>query len=62
LIAGAESPNSGGHQLFVGPTVLGLCGAWGISGGPLFRVFADLNGSQSADRLRLAVNFTRWWF
>jgi hypothetical protein len=62
VLAGAELPNSGGHQLFVGPTVLGLFGAWGISGGPLFRVYQDLNGTQPPDRLRFVVNFTYWWF
>ena len=62
VVAGNPLPNSGGHQLFVGPTVLGLFGAWGISGGPLFRVYADLNGTQTPDRFRVAINFTRWWF
>ena len=62
VLGGAEVPNSGGHQLFVGPTVLGLFGAWGISGGPLFRVYENVNGDQRPERVRIAVNFTRWWF
>jgi len=61
VIAGVERPNTGGHQIFVGPTVLGLYGAWGISGGPVFPVYQRLNGTQPGDRLRLIVNTTFWF-
>ena len=60
-VAGKELPNSGGHQIFVGPTLLGLYGPWGISGGPLFPVLSKLNGSQRKDRVRMVVNFTYWF-
>lgn len=53
--------DSGGHQIFVGPTLLGLYGSWGISGGPLFRVYENLNGAQPKDRVRLVANFTYWF-
>jgi hypothetical protein len=61
VIAGREVASSGGHQIFVGPTVLGLYGDWGISGGPMFPVYSRLNGGQAADKVRLVVNFTRWF-
>jgi len=60
-VAGKELSASGGHQVFVGPTLLGLYGSWGISGGPLFQVYGNLNGSQREDRVRLVVNFTYWF-
>ena len=59
--AGVPRANSGGHQLFVGPTLLGLYGGWGISGGPLFPVYHRLNGSQPKDRVRLALDVITWF-
>lgn len=61
VIAGVEQPNTGSHQIFVGPTVLGLYGSWGISGGPVFPVYQRLNGTQPRDKLRLIV-ITTFWF
>lgn len=45
----------------LGPTLLGLYGGWGISGGPMFPVYSDLNGDRGPDKVRLVVNFTRWF-
>ena len=53
--------NSGGHQTFIGPTLLGLYGSWGISFGALFSVYSNMNGSQSTDDVRIVVNYTYWW-
>jgi len=61
MIGGVDQPNTGGHQFFVGPTVLGLYGVWGISGGPVFPVYQRLNGTQPRDKLRLIVNTTFWF-
>jgi hypothetical protein len=61
-ISGRSAPNTGGTEVLVGPTVLGLFGAWGISGGPLFPVYSALNGTQPTERVRLALIFTYWWF
>jgi hypothetical protein len=58
---GVTLENTGGHQIFVGPTLLGLYGPWGISGGPLFRVYSRVNGSRPADTLRVVVNYTHWF-
>jgi hypothetical protein len=61
-LAGVDVPNTGGHRIFLGPTLLGLYGAWGISGGPQFAVYNKLNGVQAKDFVRYVVNFTYWWF
>jgi hypothetical protein len=61
LIAGIDQPNSGGHRVFVGPTLLGLYGAWGISGGPVFPVWRGVNGTQAVDGMRFVVNTTVWF-
>jgi hypothetical protein len=58
---GRELPNTGGHRLFLGPTLLGLYGNWGVSGGPVFRVYDEVNGTQPRDRVRIVVNFTYWF-
>lgn len=57
---GVESPASGGQEIFAGPTVLGLFGAWGVSGGPVFPLHQDLRGG-GGDRVRLVVNTTFWF-
>lgn len=61
VIGGVERANTGGHQVFVGPTLLGLYGSWGISGGPVFPVYQRMNGTQPTDKLRLIVNTTFWF-
>lgn len=61
-IAGVLQPNTGGHQIFIGPTVLGLFGAWGISGGPVFPVYRDVNGVQATEHVRVVINTTFWFF
>ena len=59
--AGVPVPASGGHQLFVGPTVLGLFGGWGVSGGPIFPVYQQLNGARDRDKARLALDLVFWF-
>ncbi len=60
-LAGRTLPDTGGHQLFVGPTLLGLYGNWGVSGGPAFRMAGRRNGNQPEDRVRTVINFTFWF-
>jgi hypothetical protein len=62
VAAGVERSASGGHAVFVGPTLLGLYGGWGISGGPLFPVYQRLNGDQPRERVRLALDLIFWFF
>lgn len=61
IVAGVSQPNTGAHQVFIGPTVLGLYGSWGISGGPVFPVYRNVNGTQPREKLRLVVNTTFWF-
>ena len=61
VIAGVVQPGTGGHQVFLGPTLLGLYGSWGISGGPVFSVYRQVNGAQPRERTRLALNTTFWF-
>jgi hypothetical protein len=58
---GKRVPNTGGHQVFLGPTLLGLYGSWGLSAGPLFRVAGKPDGTQPKDRVRMVVNVTYWF-
>jgi len=61
VAAGVERSASGGRHVFAGPTLLGLYGEWGLSGGPLFPVYRRPNGSQPREKVRMAVNFVRWF-
>ena len=61
LLSGIDQPNTGGHRVFVGPSLLGLYGAWGISGGPVFPVWRRVNGVQVVDSMRFVVNTTVWF-
>jgi hypothetical protein len=58
---GVERSVTGGHQLFVGPTLLGLYGGWGVSGGPLFPVYRRLNGNPPREKVRLALDLIFWF-
>ena len=60
-VGGVEQPNSGGRQLYGAVTVLGLFGSWGLAGGPAFPLYQSLNGNQSDEGVRLAVNATFWF-
>jgi hypothetical protein len=60
-LSGAVQPGTGGHRLFVAPTLLGLYGNWGVSGGPAFPVYARVNGEQPDEGVRLVVNTTYWF-
>jgi hypothetical protein len=60
-VNGGRDPNSGGEKLWLGPSVLGLYGAWGVSAGILFPAYQDLNGDQVEERLRAKLTFTYWF-
>lgn len=60
-IAGREVADTGGHEIFIGPTVLGLYGPWGVSLGPLFPIHSDLHGTQPEEDVRFVVNFSYWF-
>jgi hypothetical protein len=61
VIAGLRQPDTGGRQLLVAPTVLGLFGSWGVSGGPALPVYRRLNGRRTGDSVRLALDLIFWF-
>jgi hypothetical protein len=60
-IDGLTVANSGGRRILVGPSMLGLFGAWGIEGGVLFPVEESLNGHQVEEDYRAKLVFTYWF-
>lgn len=58
--AGGNVPDTGGRQLFLALTALGLYGSWGIAVGPAFPLVDEMNGTQPEERVRFAVNVTFW--
>lgn len=60
-LPGGERPEGGGRQLFLGITLLGLYGSWGISGGPAFPLHQRWSREAARERLRVAVNVTFWF-
>jgi len=61
VIGGVRQANTGSHQMFVGPTLLGLFGSWGISGGPVFPVWRRVNGVQLEEKARVVLNASFWF-
>lgn len=59
-VGGREVPGTGGRQILVAPTVLGLYGSWGISGGPAIPVSRDLREAEPRERARFVLNVTYW--
>jgi len=60
-VLGETSEDSGGRQVFLAATVLGLYGSWGVSGGPAIPLAQSSNGDAPRERLRVAVNLTIWF-
>ena len=51
-------PGSGGHQVFVGPTALGIYKNYAIEGGVQFPIFRDVGVNFQRERFRWAINFS----
>jgi hypothetical protein len=58
---GVTLPDSGGKKLFLGPSVLGLFGVWGVEAGVIFPISQTLNGTQPKDDYRAKLGFTYWF-
>ena len=58
---GVDLPGSNSHQVFVGPTTLGVYKNYAVSGGVQFAVFQNLRPLYPRERVRVALNFT-WFF
>jgi hypothetical protein len=59
--SGVGVPDSRSHQVFVGPTTLGVYKNYAVSGGVQFAVYQNLGSLYPRERVRVAVNFT-WFF
>jgi len=57
---GSAIRGSGGEKVFVGPSVLGLYGAWGLSLGVVFPLYQDVPDRQE-EGPRPMANFTYWF-
>jgi hypothetical protein len=60
-VDGTSVPDSGGTKVFVGPSALGLFGAWGVEFGALFPLSQSLNGPQPKEHCRSKLVFTYWF-
>jgi len=52
--------DSRSKKVLIGPSFLGLYGAWGISFGALFPVVQDLTPSAVKEKYRVSVNLSYW--
>lgn len=55
---GGEIPETGGHQIFVGPTTLGIYKNYAIEGGIQFPVYRNIGAMHQQEDFRMAVNFS----
>lgn len=58
---GMTVAGSGGQRVLLGPSMLGLYGAWGIEAGVLFPVAQSLNGNQPEEKYRAKLVITYWF-
>lgn len=58
---GAVVPASGGEKALLGPSVLGLYGAWGVSAGLLVPVYEKLRDPGGDEPIRIVVNLSYWF-
>ncbi|MCI0348824.1 MAG: hypothetical protein L0Z53_05305 [Acidobacteriales bacterium] len=58
LMDGARMPGTGGHQIFLGPTVLGIYKNYAIEGGVQFPVFRDVGASFQREQFRYSINIS----
>jgi hypothetical protein len=54
--AGMEHEGTGGHQIFVGPTALGIYKSYAIEGGLQFPVYRDIGARLLGETVRYALN------
>ena len=59
---GRERPDTGGQIVLVGPTLLLLYKAYGLSGGVMFPVYQRTNGAHAGERLRFGVNLSYFFW
>ncbi len=59
--SGTGVVGSGGNQVFAGPTALGVYKNYAVSAGVQFAVYQDVHPIYPRERVRVAVNFTRFF-
>ena len=59
--AGQLMSGTGGNQVFVGPTALGIHKNYAIEGGIQFPVYRNLGPLQIRERYRFAINLSRFF-
>jgi hypothetical protein len=55
---GVPMAGTGGQQIFLGPTVLGIYKNYAIEGGVQFPLFRDVGANFQRERFRYAINFS----
>lgn len=58
LLNGARMPATGSHQVFLGPTMLGIYKNYAIEGGMQFPVYRDAGVMFQRERFRYTINFS----
>ncbi len=48
-------------KYFLGPTLLGLYGSWGISGGVLFPLYQQVQEASEKEGIRATLHFSYWF-
>jgi len=56
--AGLEHAGTGGHQILLGPTALGIYKNYAIEGGVQFPVYRDIGVNVQRESVRYAINFS----
>jgi hypothetical protein len=56
--AGLAIPGTGGHQVFLGPAVLGIYKNYAIEGGIQFPVHRNVGARHQQERFRFAINWS----
>lgn len=59
--AGMPHPGTGGHQVFLGPAVLGIYKNYAIEGGIQLPVYRNVGAAHQQERFRFAINFSRFF-
>ena len=62
IMGGIPMPRTQAHQLFIGPTTLGIYKNFAISGGVQFPIYQDVGLLLPRERIRIAINITYFHF
>ena len=62
LMAGIQMPGTQAHQVFIGPTTLGIYKTFAIAGGVQFPIYRNVGPVLPRERFRVAINLTYFLF